>query len=45
MSKMWTLNLTTPSNGIETQRAIAPLKGAAFIAGWGALAFAAWSLK
>jgi len=31
--------------GVKSIGAIAPLGGAAFIAGWGALAFAAWSLK
>ncbi len=30
---------------LPTPRANAPLGGAALIAGWGALAFAAWSLK
>ncbi|MBW4633228.1 MAG: DUF423 domain-containing protein [Iphinoe sp. HA4291-MV1] len=32
-------------SGVKSLGAIAPLGGAAFIAGWGALAFAAWSLK
>lgn len=38
---LYTLSLT----GVKSLGAIAPLGGAAFIAGWGALAFAAWSLK
>jgi uncharacterized membrane protein YgdD (TMEM256/DUF423 family) len=38
---LYALSLT----GIKSLGAIAPLGGAAFIAGWGALAFAAWSLK
>lgn len=32
-------------SGVKSLGAIAPLGGAALIAGWGALAFAAWSLK
>ncbi|MEC4817915.1 MAG: DUF423 domain-containing protein [Scytonema sp. PMC 1069.18] len=32
-------------SGVKSLGAIAPLGGAAFIAGWGALAFAAWSIK
>lgn len=32
-------------SGVKSLGAIAPIGGAAFIAGWGALAFAAWSLK
>ncbi|MBE9035371.1 DUF423 domain-containing protein [aff. Roholtiella sp. LEGE 12411] len=32
-------------SGIKSLGAIAPLGGAAFLAGWGALAFAAWNLK
>lgn len=32
-------------SGVKSLGAIAPLGGAAFLAGWGALAFAAWSLK
>jgi uncharacterized membrane protein YgdD (TMEM256/DUF423 family) len=31
--------------GVKSLGAIAPLGGAAFIAGWGALAIAVWSLK
>ncbi|MCW5317489.1 DUF423 domain-containing protein [Nostoc sp. KVJ3] len=31
--------------GIKSLGAIAPLGGAAFLAGWGTLAFAAWNLK
>ena len=38
---LYALSLT----GIKSIGAIAPLGGAAFIAGWAALAFAAWSLK
>lgn len=38
---LYVLSLT----GVKVLGAIAPLGGAAFIAGWGALAFAAWSLK
>lgn len=38
---LYVLSLT----GVKILGAIAPLGGAAFIAGWGALAFAAWSLK
>ncbi|BAY65514.1 hypothetical protein NIES22_56200 [Calothrix brevissima NIES-22] len=38
---LYALSLT----GIKSLGAIAPLGGAAFIAGWGALAFAAWNLK
>ncbi len=38
---LYALSLT----GVKSLGAIAPLGGAAFIAGWGALAFAAWSLK
>jgi uncharacterized membrane protein YgdD (TMEM256/DUF423 family) len=38
---LYVLSLT----GVKSLGAIAPLGGAAFIAGWGALAFAAWSLK
>jgi uncharacterized membrane protein YgdD (TMEM256/DUF423 family) len=32
-------------SGVKFLGAIAPLGGAAFLAGWGALAFAVWSLK
>lgn len=32
-------------SGVKCLGAIAPIGGAALIAGWGALAFAAWSLK
>ncbi|GAB1542044.1 DUF423 domain-containing protein [Scytonema sp. NUACC21] len=32
-------------SGVKLLGAIAPLGGVAFIAGWGALAFAAWHLK
>lgn len=32
-------------SGIKYLGAITPLGGAAFIAGWGALAFASWSIK
>ena len=32
-------------SGVKYLGAIAPIGGAALIAGWGALAFAAWSLK
>ncbi|BAY43772.1 hypothetical protein SAMD00079811_13540 [Scytonema sp. HK-05] len=32
-------------SGVKSLGAIAPIGGAALIAGWGALAFAAWSLK
>ncbi|NDJ21159.1 DUF423 domain-containing protein [Nostoc sp. B(2019)] len=32
-------------SGVKSLGAIAPLGGAAFLAGWGALAFAAWNLK
>jgi uncharacterized membrane protein YgdD (TMEM256/DUF423 family) len=32
-------------SGVKSLGAITPLGGAAFLAGWGALAFAAWSLK
>ena len=38
---LYALSLT----GIKSLGAIAPLGGVAFIAGWGALAFSAWSLK
>jgi uncharacterized membrane protein YgdD (TMEM256/DUF423 family) len=38
---LYALSLT----GVKSLGAIAPLGGAAFLAGWGALAFAAWSLK
>ena len=38
---LYALSLT----GVKSLGAIAPIGGAAFIAGWGALAFAAWSLK
>ncbi|MBO3461730.1 DUF423 domain-containing protein [Aetokthonos hydrillicola Thurmond2011] len=38
---LYALSLT----GVKSLGAIAPLGGAAFIAGWGALAFAAWSVK
>ena len=38
---LYALSLT----GVKSLGAITPLGGAAFIAGWGALAFAAWSLK
>jgi uncharacterized membrane protein YgdD (TMEM256/DUF423 family) len=38
---LYALSLT----GIKYLGAIAPLGGTAFLAGWGALAFAAWSLK
>jgi uncharacterized membrane protein YgdD (TMEM256/DUF423 family) len=38
---LYALSLTN----VKILGAIAPLGGAAFIAGWGALAFAAWSLK
>ncbi|SRR5579883_2420367 len=38
---LYVLSLT----GVKSLGAIAPLGGAAFIAGWGALAIAAWSLK
>lgn len=38
---LYALSLT----GIKSLGAITPLGGAAFIAGWGALAFAAWNLK
>lgn len=38
---LYALSLT----GIKSFGAIAPLGGAAFLAGWGALAFAAWNLK
>ncbi|MDZ7960385.1 MAG: DUF423 domain-containing protein [Aulosira sp. DedQUE10] len=38
---LYALSLT----GAKSLGAIAPLGGAAFIAGWGALAIAAWSLK
>ncbi|WP_096607896.1 DUF423 domain-containing protein [Calothrix sp. NIES-2100] len=38
---LYALSLT----GVKSLGAIAPLGGAAFIAGWGALALAAWSLK
>jgi uncharacterized membrane protein YgdD (TMEM256/DUF423 family) len=38
---LYALSLT----GIKSLGAIAPLGGTAFLAGWGALAFAAWSLK
>ncbi|MDF5718043.1 MAG: DUF423 domain-containing protein [Rhizonema sp. NSF051] len=38
---LYALSLT----GVKFLGAITPLGGAAFIAGWGALAFAAWSLK
>jgi len=37
---LYALSLT----GVKSLGAIAPIGGAAFIAGWGALAFAAWSL-
>lgn len=32
-------------SGVKSLGAIAPIGGAALLAGWGALAFAAWSLK
>ncbi len=38
---LYALSLT----GVKYLGAIAPLGGVAFIVGWGALAFAAWSLK
>ena len=38
---LYLLSLT----GIKYLGAVAPLGGAAFIAGWGALAFAAWTVK
>jgi uncharacterized membrane protein YgdD (TMEM256/DUF423 family) len=38
---LYVLSLT----GVKSIGAITPLGGAAFIAGWGALALAAWSLK
>ncbi|MHC5832938.1 MAG: DUF423 domain-containing protein, partial [Nostoc sp.] len=38
---LYALSLT----GIKSFGAIAPLGGVAFLAGWGALAFAAWNLK
>ena len=38
---LYALSLT----GVKSIGAITPLGGVAFIAGWGALAFAAWSLK
>ena len=38
---LYALSLT----GVKILGAITPLGGAAFIAGWGALAFAAWSVK
>ena len=38
---LYALSLT----GIKSLGAIAPLGGVAFLAGWGALAFAAWNLK
>ncbi len=38
---LYALSLT----GVKSLGAIAPLGGAAFLAGWGALAFAAWNLK
>jgi len=38
---LYALSLT----GVKSLGAIAPIGGAAFLAGWGALAFAAWSLK
>ncbi|RCJ35426.1 hypothetical protein A6770_16030 [Nostoc minutum NIES-26] len=38
---LYALSLT----GIKSLGAITPLGGAAFLAGWGALAFGAWSLK
>ncbi|MGI2909261.1 DUF423 domain-containing protein [Tolypothrix sp. VBCCA 56010] len=38
---LYALSLTN----VKILGAIAPLGGAAFIVGWGALAFAAWSLK
>jgi len=38
---LYALSLTN----VKILGAIAPLGGTAFIAGWGALAFAAWSLK
>jgi len=38
---LYALSLTN----VKILGAMAPLGGAAFIAGWGALAFAAWSLK
>lgn len=38
---LYALSLT----GIKSLGAIAPLGGTAFLAGWGALAFAAWNLK
>ncbi|QSJ14733.1 DUF423 domain-containing protein [Nostoc sp. UHCC 0702] len=38
---LYALSLT----GIKSLGAITPLGGAAFLAGWGALAFSAWSLK
>ncbi|WP_193193676.1 DUF423 domain-containing protein [Nostoc sp. MG11] len=38
---LYTLSLSS----VKSLGAIAPLGGAAFLAGWGALAFAAWNLK
>lgn len=38
---LYALSLT----GVKSLGAITPIGGAAFLAGWGALAFAAWSLK
>jgi uncharacterized membrane protein YgdD (TMEM256/DUF423 family) len=38
---LYALSLT----GVKSLGAIAPLGGAAFLAGWATLAFAAWSLK
>lgn len=38
---LYALSLT----GVKSLGAITPLGGAAFLAGWGALAFSAWSLK
>ncbi|MEH2069490.1 MAG: DUF423 domain-containing protein [Nostoc sp.] len=38
---LYALSLT----GIKSLGAITPLGGVAFLAGWGALAFAAWNLK
>ncbi|BAY33040.1 hypothetical protein NIES37_06260 [Tolypothrix tenuis PCC 7101] len=38
---LYALSLT----GVKSLGAIAPIGGAAFIAGWGALAIAAWGLK
>lgn len=38
---LYALSLT----GVKSLGAIAPLGGAALMAGWGALAFAAWNLK